>query len=108
MTTTTATPSSAVVVPASLPSPVTEPSTERQPTTPRDEWIIQPGEHLWFVAHETLLEAWGREPTETEVAPYWRTLIEHNRSRLIDPSNPDYVVPNQSFGLPPVPPAPAR
>ena len=66
-------------------------------------WTIERGDHLWAVAHETLADSWQRAPTDAEVVPYWRELIERNRSRLIDPANPDYVLAGQVFELPDVP-----
>jgi hypothetical protein len=80
-------------------APAPHPSTTDAPHT----WTIAPGDHLWAVAAETLADAWRRAPTDTEVVPYWRDLIERNRSRLVDPSNPDYVLAGQVFELPEVP-----
>ena len=40
-------------------------------------------------------EADGRE-----VTTYWRALIEANRDRLVDPSNPDLLYPDQVLRLP--------
>ena len=39
-------------------------------------------------------------PTDAEIDPYWRRLIEHNRDRLIDPANPDLIHPGQVFETP--------
>jgi nucleoid-associated protein YgaU len=69
-------------------------------------WTIAPGDHLWHVAEQTLSDAWGREPTDAEVAPYWDALVEHNRATLAVPGNPDLVYPGQIFELPAIPPAP--
>jgi hypothetical protein len=66
-------------------------------------WTIARGDHLWAVAHETLADSWQRPPTDAEVVPYWLELIERNRNRLVDPSNPDYVLAGQVFELPEVP-----
>lgn len=70
------------------------------------EWEIQPGDHLWSVAERTLAQTWSLDPTDDEVAPYWRRLIEANRDRLADPTNPDLVLPGQVLALPPPPPSP--
>ena len=64
--------------------------------------VLVPGDHLWGVADETLQAAWGRQPTDGEVTPYWVRLIKHNRSKLADPNNPDLVFPGQVIELPPV------
>ncbi len=67
-----------------------------------DVWTIEPGDHLWSVAAETVRES-TPEPTEAEIARYWLALIELNRSTLVDPENPDLVLPGQQIALPPVP-----
>ena len=89
-----------MITPAVLPDPAPSVATPRT-------WTIAPGEHLWAVARETLADSWQRPPSDGEVARYWRELIETNRSRLIDSSNADYVLPGQTFVLPDVPIAPA-
>ena len=66
-----------------------------------DEWVIEPGDHLWQVAEETVTELWG-SADPADVTSYWLTLIETNRSRLVDPDNPDLVYPGQRFVLPPI------
>lgn len=71
-----------------------------------ETWIAQTGDHLWLVAHETLFDAWGRQPSEAETSSYWRVLIEVNRGRLADPANPDLIFPGQTFVLPAAPPRP--
>ena len=68
-------------------------------TAPRT-WTVGPGDHLWGVAERTLSEAWGRPPTDAEVDPYWRAVIEANRERLRDPGNPDLVFAGQVLTLP--------
>lgn len=70
-------------------------------------WTAQPGDHLWHVAEATLTDAWGRPPTDTEIAPYWQNLVEVNRGALADPTNPDLVYPGQTFALPTPPPPPS-
>jgi nucleoid-associated protein YgaU len=84
------------------PAPVAAPEMPSPVIAPRT-WTIERGDHLWAVAHETLADSWHRSPTDAEVVPYWRELIERNRSRLVDPSNPDYVLAGQVFELPTVP-----
>jgi hypothetical protein len=102
-----------VVTPATLPSAAPAPASPTV-TLPAPiaaaphTWTIAPGEHLWAVATETLIDSWHRAPTDAEVVPYWHELIETNRSRLIDAGNPDYVLPGQTFVLPDVPAVPTR
>jgi hypothetical protein len=96
-----------IVAPTTLPAAVSAPAPSvAPPDAASHTWTIAPGEHLWAVAHETLADTWHRAPTDAEVSPYWRALIETNRSRLIDATNADYVLAGQTFLLPDVPAAP--
>jgi hypothetical protein len=101
-TTSTTTSSTSVpgVVTSDLPVPVPVPAVVAEPPI----WLVQPGDHLWSIAERTLATAWARSVSDDEVAPYWRVLLERNRDRLADPSNPDLIFPGQSFVLPTPPP----
>lgn len=70
-----------------------------QPST----WRVKPGDHLWSVAERTLARARATRPDDADVAAYWRTVIERNRDRLVDPGNPDLLFPGQLLVLPAVP-----
>jgi hypothetical protein len=110
VTTTLATSATAEIPPELLVDAIAAPAPAPHPEpapAPASTWTIERGDHLWAIASETLAEAWQRQPTDSEVVPYWRDLIERNRARLVDPANPDYVLPGQVVHLPPVPP-PAR
>ena len=50
------------------------------PTT----WSVAPGESFWTIAADVLEASWGRPPTDREIDPYWRSMVEANRSRLVD------------------------
>jgi hypothetical protein len=69
-------------------------------------WTIRPGDHFWHVAEAVLVADWGRPAGDAEIATYWRTLVDHNRSRLVDPGNPDLVYAGQEVELP-SPPSPS-
>ena len=69
-------------------------------------WHVQRGDHLWAVAERSLADAWGRPPSDAEIAPYWVEVIDANRERLADAANPDLVFPGQVLVVPPVPSAP--
>ena len=79
------------------PAPVAPPS----PTTYR----VESGDSFWVIAADTLAGAWGRRPTDLEIDPYWRSLVDANRDRLVG-DDPDLILPGQVFELPPVPPPP--
>ncbi|MGH9181989.1 MAG: hypothetical protein ACRDY5_09775, partial [Acidimicrobiales bacterium] len=84
-------------------APVAPPPVPPAPRT----WTVAPGQHFWAVAEMVLTEAWSRAPSDREMDPYWRTLIETNRLVLRDPANPDLLYPDQVLMIPPPPPAPA-
>lgn len=66
---------------------------------PRTSWLVEPGDHLWSIAHQTVTER-GLAPTEANVAAYWLRLVESNRANLVDPGNADLLVPGQTVALP--------
>ena len=78
------------------------------PTPTAATWIVAPGDHLWSIATRQLERSWSTAPTDAETDPYWRELIELNRGRLPDRSNPDLIVPALELLLPPSPPPPER
>jgi hypothetical protein len=82
------------------------PTPAPAPSRPPETWVIEPGEHLWAVAEQHLAEEWGRSPSDAETAPYWRMLVERNRSRLPNPNDPDLVYPGLVIELEPAPPRP--
>jgi hypothetical protein len=72
------------------------------PATPvgSPTWIVEPGDHLWGIAERILEEAWGRRPADHEIAPFWRALVDENRSHLVRASNPSLIYPGQTFDVP--------
>lgn len=74
-----------------------------RPSLNRDDTIIvMNGDSIWSIAEETLEDVWGRSDlTEEEIADYWRILIDANEDRLVDPGNPDLILPGQELVLPP-------
>jgi len=69
-------------------------------------WDVRKGDHFWGIAKTTLADAWGRQPTDGEIVPFWRQLIETNTDRLLPPGDPDLIYPGQQFSVPPPPPDP--
>lgn len=82
------------------PRPIVAPQPQRQVEPTVDEITVVPGDHLWRIAERTLEGRLGRPPSDGEIVPYWRQLIERNRSRLLSPDDPDLIVPGQTFVLP--------
>ena len=87
-------------------APALAPQAEAPPMDQAtDRWVVAPGDHLWGIAEETLADHLGRAPTDAEVVPYWRLVIEANRDRLVHRDDPDLILPGQELVLPPVGPA---
>ncbi len=78
-------------------------AAEPTSSTATDWWTVASGDHLWHIAEETLVDQGTTAPTAGEVGAYWRTLCEANHDRLLDPGNPDLIMPGQRIVLPPVP-----
>jgi hypothetical protein len=66
--------------------------------------VIEPGESFWSVATEHLSDIHGRDVSDREVDPYWRQLVELNRSRLANPTDADLLFTGQVIVLPAVAP----
>ena len=63
-------------------------------------WTVSEGESLWSIAEDVLAATLGRTPTDDEIDPFWRALIDGNRDRLADPDDPDLILPGQVFEIP--------
>lgn len=63
-------------------------------------WQVTHGESLWTIAADIVERVRSRSPTDAEIDPYWRVLIEANRDRLVDRDDPDLILPGQVFELP--------
>jgi nucleoid-associated protein YgaU len=62
-------------------------------------WTVEAGDSFWSIAAETVAPA-GDARDDRRVIGYWRRLVEVNRGRLLDPGNPDMLVPGQELVLP--------
>lgn len=83
------------------PEPVAEPPGVAVAGEPDGEWMVEPGDHFWSIAEAVLADAWGRSVSDEEITVYWQRLVDANRSRLVDPANPDFILPGQRFRTPP-------
>lgn len=84
------------------PRPIDLPLRSAPQRVPYERWSVRCGDHFWAIAQEVLIEAGWVHPTPFEIERYWRTLVRHNAERLVDPANPDLILPGQQFELPPV------
>lgn len=64
--------------------------------------IVEVGEHLWTIAESTLIRSGIEHPDGGTITRYWSQLIEANRDRLVDPTDPDLIMPGQQLVLPPI------
>lgn len=79
--------------------PADEPAPTPQPVT--SEVIVTRGDNLWDLSEDRLAVDLERPPTDPEVIPYWTDVIDANRDRLVDPTNPNLIHPGQVLVLPP-------
>jgi hypothetical protein len=74
---------------------------EPDDATDRSTWLVEAGDSFWSIAEEVMAPPDGGQPDDRQVDRYWRHLIEANRSQLVDPANPDLLVPGQHLVVPP-------
>jgi hypothetical protein len=79
-----------------LPAPGPPPAPARS-----GDVTVEVGDSFWSIAAEEMAQRTGAPPSERQIVPYWRQLIEHNRVVLVDPGNPDLLYPGQVVSLPP-------
>lgn len=60
---------------------------------------VLPGDHLWSISKSVLEERLGREPTTSEVTPYWRKVIIDNIAGL-ESGDPDLIYPGEVIAIP--------
>lgn len=81
-----------------VPAPVAEAAAP--PAGTPDQWTVRPGQCFWSIAERVLESRTGRPPTDAEVVPYWRRLIDANRDGLANRDDPDLIFPGQVFQVP--------
>jgi hypothetical protein len=86
---------------ATLRALVDEPTTSAVPA--EGTWTIAPGDHLWGVAEVLLALHGGTAPDDAAVDAYVQALVAANHDVLVDPADPDLVLPGQVLVLPPRP-----
>jgi DNA-binding SARP family transcriptional activator len=71
------------------------------------ELTVEVGDGFWDIAEDQVEAQLGRSASDDQVRPYWEALIEANRDRLADPSNPSLLFTGQDLALVGPPPSPA-
>jgi DNA-binding SARP family transcriptional activator len=91
-------------VPANATPAHTDPTSATTPAHELGQTVtVEPGDHFWKLAEQQLADAWGRQPTDSEIAPYWTETVALNRPRLTPPHDPNLIYPGQQFVMPPTP-----
>ena len=80
---------------------------DTEPEQPRTR-TVRRGDHFWGIAEQVLRRAWGEQPTDAEIDPYWRDLVAANADRLVDPGNADLLLPGQTIVVVEPPARPRR
>jgi len=61
--------------------------------------VVEKGDHLWSISAAHLAGRLSQSPSAAEITPYWRQVIEENRSRLRS-GDPDLIYPGETVVLP--------
>jgi hypothetical protein len=70
------------------------------PAADATTWVVEPGDSFWSIAEDVVTGPDRSSPPERDVSRYWRRLVDANRDRLVDPGNPDLLLPGQTLTLP--------
>jgi hypothetical protein len=81
-----------------LPGPA--PPGPSPPAPDATTWVVEPGDSFWSIAADVVTGPDQPTPPDREVSRYWRRLVDANRDRLVDPGNPDLLMPGQTLTLP--------
>ena len=89
-------PTPVAVAPAAAPA---LPPAPALPAVDAATWLVEAGDSLWSIAEDVVRTA-RPEAADRIVTRYWRALTDANRAHLVDPDNPDLLVPGQPLTLP--------
>ena len=67
-----------------------------------DTVTVSPGDNLWDISEAQLQNRLGRPPTNSEVADYWRRVIDANQGHL-QSGDPNLIYPGETIRLPDLP-----
>jgi nucleoid-associated protein YgaU len=70
------------------------------PSNTANQVVVEPGDHLWRISERRLETLLGDEPSNAEIGPYWREVIEVNTDSLRS-GDPDLIYPGEIVTLPP-------
>jgi hypothetical protein len=99
-TTTTRPPAAPAPPPPSSPSPpravAVAPAAIR---SPQQQHVVRPGENLWLIARQALIERGLPHPDDATIASFWRAVIVTNLASLRS-GDPSLIYPGESVALP--------
>jgi len=67
------------------------------------EVVVRPGDHMWQLAEQRLVQVRGRAVTDSEIAPYWLKVVGTNLSKIRS-GDPDLIFPGEVLVLPAIDP----
>jgi nucleoid-associated protein YgaU/DNA-binding SARP family transcriptional activator len=80
------------------------PADQPEPAAPEVDGsttaVVEPGDNLWSISEDHLESELAREAADSEVAPYWSTVIDANQDRFVQAGNPSLIRPGQVLVLP--------
>jgi hypothetical protein len=65
------------------------------------EVVVRSGDDMWNLAEGRLASLFGRQATDSEIAPYWLRVIGANLDRIRS-GDPDLIFPGEVLVLPPI------
>jgi hypothetical protein len=101
-------PRTTTTVPRTTTPPGEAPTTGLTPTPPSPapedanakDYSVVSGDNFWVIAQRRVRLDLGREGTEAEIRGYWLALMELNAPRMVEPGNPNLLLPGQVLRLP--------
>ena len=93
--------------PVEPPQPETPPADDdvdgsEGPRGPPSTYEVAAGDNFWTIAESVLEAETGGPVSDGEIHGYWLDLIDANADQLVEPGNPDLIVPGQLLDVPPV------
>src|SRR5262249_57418933 len=67
-----------------------------------DRVVIRPGDTLWDLAHNRLTRT-GQPDDDAAIESYVADIVATNEAMLVNPYNPDLILPGQTFDFPATP-----
>lgn len=72
------------------------------PSGPTSTYVVVEGDNFWDIAESMLEAETGGPVADADVIPFWQDLVEANQDGLVEPGNPDLILPGQMLDIPPM------